>query len=191
MSRFTLLAASLLFLSPSLAKATDFSNVKSGLLLGVYASPDMGGMKVTGIIPGYSAEGRLQPSDILMRATVDGTALFPLRSTFEMEKVKSAIGPNQEAAVEILRPGVGLLYAWIEFTPIASPAAYTTQSKAMFQMESEKPGAREMFHSSDVKNSHTRPPKPAFSTAEVTPAPMPFVPENQSDRSAARLFGKK
>lgn len=136
-------------------RATDFSNVTSGLLLGVYASPTVSGMQVSGTIPGYSAEGRLFPGDVLLRTTIDGWQMYRLRTHYEMEKAKSAIGPGREAAVEIYRPGQGLIYAWVEFTPIGGVATYAVQgtnsppqprAQAQFRMESEKPGAKALFH---------------------------------------------
>lgn len=195
MSRFTLTCAIALALTTTSAFATDFSNVKSGLLLGIYAAPNSGGMQVTGIIPGYSAEGRLYPGDVLRRATVDGFTVYSLRSTYEMENAKSAIGANRLAAVEIERPGFGLIYAWVEFTPIVAPVYSTVpgyssvpvQSKAMFHMESERPGARAMFH----RNSDPQPaqPQPGFNQPEFKPVPQPFVPG--SDKSAENLFGRR
>ncbi|MCA9081415.1 MAG: hypothetical protein KDA58_12700 [Planctomycetaceae bacterium] len=146
MTRFALSLLVLVALATQQAAAQDFSNVKSGLLLGIYATPGNGGMRVSSTIPGYSAEGRLQPGDVLMRATVDGFTIYQLRSHFEMENTKTAIGPNREAAVEVWRPGVGMLYAWVEFTPIAGPAATAVRSYgAQFKMETEKGGARAMF----------------------------------------------
>ncbi|MEZ5939987.1 MAG: hypothetical protein R3C18_01260 [Planctomycetaceae bacterium] len=149
MSRLTTSIATLAVLVTAVTvNGQDFSNVKSGLLVGVYASPSNGGMRVSDTIPGYSAEGRLFPGDVLLRTTVDGFDVYRLRSHYEMENAKMAIGPNREAAMEIWRPGVGLIYAWVEFTPIASPTAtYGAEvpCKAQFRMESEKPGARRMF----------------------------------------------
>ena len=195
MSRFTLTCAIALTLTTNSALAKDFSNVKSGLLLGIYAAPNLGGMQVKGTIPGYSAEGRLYQGDVLRRATVDGLTIYSLRSTYEMENAKSAIGANRLAAVEIERPGMGLIYAWVEFTPIVAPVYSTTpgyatapmQSKAMFQMESERPGARAMFH----RNSDPHPlqPQPGFNQPEFKPAPQPIVPG--SDKAAENLFGRR
>ncbi len=193
MSRIVLTALFALTLTTA-SFATDFSKVKSGLLIGIYAAPNAGGMQVTGIIPGYSAEGRLFPGDILRRTTVDGLTIYSLRSTFEMENAKSAIGPNRMAAVEIERPGIGLIYAWVEFTPIVAPVYSTSpgyssvpvQSKAMFQMESERPGARAMFQKN--MTPQPQPLQPGFGEPSVQPVPQPFVPG--SDQSAENLFGK-
>lgn len=151
MTRCICSLVTLIALMASTVQAQDFSNVKSGLLLGIYASPAHGGMRVSGLIPGYSAEGRLFPGDVLMRTTVDGYQIYNLRSSYEMENAKIAIGANQQAGVEIWRPGVGMLYAWVEFTPIGGIGAYTYGSgqqpacRAQFRMESEKPGARQLF----------------------------------------------
>lgn len=170
--------------------ANDFSNVRSGLLLGIYANPSQGGMKVSSTIPGYSAEGRLFRGDVLMRATIDGWQMHNLRSHHEMENAKMAIGAGREAAVEIWRPGQGMIYAWVEFTPIFAPAAAAgapqvrmqTRAKARFSMESEKPGARQLFQRGD-RNNKVQP--------RVTPpTPMPRVPNSGSKRSAAKLFNR-
>ena len=173
------------------AEAKDLSNVKSGLHLGVYATPAGGGMEVTRLMPGYSAEGRLLPGDILMRATTDGLIIHQLSSTDELEIAKQAIGANRPAAVEILRPGQGLIYAWIKFTAIAAPApARSIQNKAMFRIESEKPIAREMFGSSvsgDQKSVELL--KPGFSEREVPSDSVPFT--EPSSESAANLFRRK
>jgi len=150
----------LMTLSATCVVAQDFSNVTSGMLLGVYATARNDGMQVTNTIPGYSAVGRLFPGDVLLQTTVDGFQVYPLRSHYEMEHAKMAIGPNREAAVEFWRPGVGLMYAWVEFTPIYAPAApamsggfpqprmgkpQQRQFSAQFKLESEKPGARALF----------------------------------------------
>jgi hypothetical protein len=195
MSQFRLIVGTFLvftLLAIPVALANDFGHVKSGLLLGIYASPEQGGMKVQQVIPGYSAQGRLFPGDVLMRATIDGAMIYSLRSLYEMENAKTAIGANQQAAVEIYRPGSGYLYAWVEFTPITSPtAAYSTQSKAMFRMESEQTGARDMFRSNQgPADRSVELPRPGFNSQNDHPQPLPFVPETSSGRSAANLFGK-
>lgn len=162
-----------------IAGAQDFSNVKSGLLLGIYAVPSQGGMRVTGIIPGYSAQGRLFPGDVLLRTTIDGVTMYRLRTHYEMENAKIAIGANQQAAVEFWRPNVGLMYAWVEFTPIYGPAsapqgqAYSIENpaKAEFKLESEKPGARELFQ----KGAPGAVP-PAGVPGQPQPIPQPVPP---------------
>ena len=147
----TLIATLFVTLSASFAQA-DFSNVSSGMLLGIYSQPCSGGMKVTSLIPGYSAEGRIFPGDIIKRAAVpsgNGAVTYLLRSHYEMEKAKTAIGPNRDAALEIYRPGVGLTYVWVQFTPLYGPAAASAGGthKAQFKTEREKPGARNLFRS--------------------------------------------
>lgn len=181
MARFTLSLTLFVGLLGSGLQAQDFSNVKSGLLIGVYAAPGNGGMRVTDTIPGYSAEGRLYPGDVLLRTTTDGNTVFRLRSTYEMENAKIAIGPNQTAAVELWRPGVGLIYAWVEFTPIAGPAAVygaPAPCKAEFRMESERPGARQLF---ERKGQLRRP-------ESFESAPRPQV--NLGSDRASLLFGR-
>ncbi len=90
----------------------------SGMLLGVYARTTHEGLKITGTIPGYSAEGRLFAGDILLQATAAGMPTFTLRSHHDMEQAKSQIGPFREAAIEFFRPGVGNQYAWVTFKPV-------------------------------------------------------------------------
>jgi len=170
------------------ANAQDFSNVKSGLLLGIYASPShQGGMRVSGLIPGYSAEGRLFPGDVLMRATIDGHQVYNLRTTYEMENAKMAIGANQQAALEIWRPSQGMIYAWVEFTPINGPTAtYTVNgggaAKAQFRMESEKPGARQLFQRGGQGQGSHNPFR------QGNGAQPSHGSHSQSSHGAARLF---
>lgn len=178
-------------LTSATTMAQDFSNVRSGLLLGVYANASYDGMRVTGTIPGYSAVGRLFAGDVLVRATTDGVTVHELRSHFAMENAKSAIGPNRPAAIEIYRPGQGYLYAWVEFSPLSAPTAvYSTQSgrksapaatgnRAIFKMETEKSGARQLFQRSSRK--------PA--TINVRPSVTPSRPV-AGNRDAAKLFGR-
>lgn len=190
MNKFTLTLA-ITILTSATSMAQDFGNVRSGLLLGVYANANHDGMRVTGTIPGYSAVGRLFPGDVLVRATTDGVVVHELRSHYAMENAKSAIGPNRPAAIEIYRPGQGYLYAWVEFSPLSAPTAlYTTQggkrsvagksgNKAIFKMETEKSGARQLFQRSSRKPSQKQfQPKP-------TPQKRP-----QGNRDAAKLFGR-
>lgn len=125
-----------------------YPHVSSGMLLGVYAQADGTGLRVNSLIPGYSAVGRLQPGDVLLRMTADGVNVYHLYSLAVMEQAKAAVGPHREAAIEFYRPGVGLTYAWVSFTPIAGPAfapTATRQYSAQFRLESEKPGCRAMF----------------------------------------------
>jgi hypothetical protein len=124
MTRSTITRISLVVvLLAHVANAQDYSLVKSGMLLGIYTSAGQGGMQVTSLIPGYSAQGRLQPGDVLLRVAVDESTMFRLRNLNELEDAKITIGPNREAALELWRPQVGLMYAWIEFTPINAPAS--------------------------------------------------------------------
>ena len=170
MSRCTLTLVLFGLITSQLA-ANDF-HTKSGLLLGIYASPGSGGMRVSDTIPGYSAEGRLFPGDVLLRTTVDGFQIYRLRTHFEMENAKIAIGPNREAAVELWRPGVGIIYAWVEFSPVGGPAVYSIQQpyKAQFKMEHEKPGARQLFQG----NGSVLPGAGSGSNPKPLPIPQPF-----------------
>ena len=158
MTRLALTLAAVLMAQAIVSDVTlaqDFSNVRSGMLLGIYTSPAYGGMQVSSLIPGYSAEGRLYPGDVLLRVAVDQNQVYRVRSLYEMEDAKMMIGPNREAALEIWRPNQGVIYAWVEFTPLYGPsaaapaygAAAPTQRSysAQFRMESEKSGARALF----------------------------------------------
>lgn len=157
----TVITTFALLLTTAAVNAQDYSNVTSGMLLGVYCQPCNGGMEVTSIIPGYTAQGRLFPGDILKRATVDGNTLYSLRSHYELEKTKTAIGPNRDAAMEIYRPGEGYIYVWVQFTPLYGPAAVSAtgqkQYGAKFKTEKEKPGAKAMFQKKGNNSSQKRP----------------------------------
>lgn len=155
----------------SLAQA----NPSSGLLLGIYAYPNQYGLSVTGTIPGYSARGRLFPGDVLKRVTTDGFNIYPTRSHHQFELAKNMIGPYQTASLEVFRPGVGMVYLWVTFTPVGGGIqAYSNgvgipnsgiQMRAEILTEKEKPGAAKMFHHSANKptpfpNSIPRPIHP-------------------------------
>lgn len=178
----TLMTALTLVLATSAAAHAQYENVRSGMLLGVYATPANGGMRVTSTIPGYSAQGRLFPGDVLMRATVDGWTMYNLRSHWEMENAKMAIGANRDAAIEVWRPGHGYIYFTVQFTPLNAPAAHgPAQARsqktygAQFRTEREKPGARALFQK---HGSSRKPGQPGTSGS------------NRPSNSAARLFGK-
>ena len=104
-----------------------------------------------------------------------------------------AIGAGREAALEIWRPGHGMIYAWVEFTPLYSaPAiAYSsapgappqprmqnrTRGKASFRMETEKPGARQMFLKKPNSGPQTLNPIPRVTVpGKVQPTPIPRIP---------------
>lgn len=189
MIRSAITLVSLVALTAQAASAADFSNVRSGLLLGIYATPSHGGMRVSDTIPGYSAHGRLYPGDILMRAAIEDGPVYSLRTHYEMENAKIAIGSGREAGVEIWRPGYGMIYAWVEFTPIYGPAAaYSVsggqktqpRSKALFKMESEKPGARHLFQNSSSSGFRS----------SSRPTPQTGTPRQSPSRSAASLFDR-
>lgn len=174
----------------SAVQAQSFDNVSSGMLLGIYAHACEHGLQVTSTIPGYSAEGRLLEGDVLKRATVDGQVIYDLRSLYEMENAKMAIGANREAAIEFYRPDVGLMYAWVQFTPLNGPAVASTngvqQYKAQFKLESEKPGARQLF-----QRGATSPR--SKTSLEVAPLRKPRPKSSTSPRNsggAASLFGQ-
>jgi hypothetical protein len=184
----TLITTLALVFAASFTQAQDFSNVTSGMLLGIYSHPSNGGMQVTSLIPGYSAQGRLFPGDILLRATVDGYTVYNLRSQYEMENAKRSIGANREAAIEIYRPGQGLDYIWVQFTTIYGPAgaptaAYSTPAKrtygAQFRTEREKPGAQALFQRNGSGGGQ-------LSTGQVTTK----IRSNKAGSSTAKLFGR-
>ena len=187
----TTIATTILAFAASVSVAQDYSNVTSGMLLGIYGNASQQGMRVTSTIPGYSAVGRLQPGDVLQRATVDGNTMYYLRSHYEMERTKMAIGANRDAAIEIYRPGYGLIYAWVQFTPLTGPAAASTTGKkqfgARFKLESEKPGARSMFRRSDSGGGS----RPGLSKSKVITTPPGSGVIRGGDRGAAKLFGNR
>lgn len=180
----TLIATLAIVFTGSFAQA-QYDNVSSGLLLGVYCQPCSNGMKVNSTIPGYTAEGRLFPGDILKRATIDGYNIYNLRSHYEMERTKTTIGANREAAMEIYRPGQGMIYVWVQFTPLYGPAATSAtgqkQYGAQFKTEREKPGARAMFQKSSSGNV-------GGGVRGGTPVNPPR--NNNNSGGAAKLFGR-
>lgn len=168
----------------------QYDNVSSGMLLGIYAAPRYGGLGVQGFIPGYSAQTVLQQGDVLMRATADGATMFPIRSLYDMENMKSSIGANRDTALEVYRPGVGMTYCWVTFTPIYGPAAATVNGqpkmKAQFKSEAVKPGARSMFN-----KSPQRPRIGHYGPGSIsTPSPKQRVTRPNGSKSAAGLFGR-
>ena len=155
MRRPHLLAAALLAVSCLTVSTAVASTPSSGMLLGVYAFPNYLGLRVTGTISGYSAEGRIFRNDVLLRVTADGQNVYPTRNHHEIEFAKDQIGPFQQAALEVYRPGVGNVYLWVEFRPVGlDPAAYALRSadpqqpiqmEARILTEREKPGASRLF----------------------------------------------
>lgn len=185
MTRFALTAVlAVTAAAPALAQQT-----RSGLLLGIYAQSQNGGLAVHGFIPGYSAETVLRQNDVLMRATADGLTILPTRTLFEMENVKEFFGPGRDVALEVYRPGVGYEYCWVTFTSTAGPAL-TTRSAATFKSGAAKPGARGLFNKAKAM------PRPGHNVrpAPILPAPKPphGVPHHSggSGRDAAGLFGR-
>lgn len=168
----------------------------SGMLLGVYAFSNYHGLRVTGTIHGYSAQGRLFAGDVLKRVTADGINVYPTRSHGQIEFAKDQIGPFQPAALEIFRPGVGTMYLWVEFQPVGGAVAYSVsgapqsqpqQFKAKIFTEKEKPGAAKLFKQK-IQPLPTPLPQP-----QPKPFPQPFpksLPKPQNGNgSAASLFG--
>ena len=136
----------------------------SGMLLGVYAFPNYNGLRVTGTMHGYSADGRLFRGDVLKRVTADGIHIYPTYSHNQIEFAKDQIGPFQTASLEIFRPGVGIMYLWVEFQPVGGAVAYTVngqpkpqQYKAKILTEQEKPGAAKLFNKNQELNPQPKP----------------------------------
>ena len=154
----------------------------SGMLLGVYCFENQTGLRVTGTIPGYSAEGRLFASDVLMQATTDGMNVYSIRTRQQIEWAKDQIGPFTPAAIEVWRPGVGTVYFWVEFHPVGGgPAAAAVasgapqQMKAQFKTEAEKPGARALFQRggklpTPPQGQSPRLPRPSHGTGPQLPS---------------------
>lgn len=183
--RFSFFTAAILAASAvgSIANAGN----PSGMLLGVYAFENWQGLRVTDTIPGYSAHGRLFANDVLLQATTDGVNIYCIKTMDEIEWAKDQIGPNTPAAIEFFRPGVGTMYAWVEFQPIGGGVMAYSQGgvammvqpkmKAKFFLESEKPGAKLLFEGGKIGLPGPKPgPKPMpFPKAPpvVKPFPMP------------------
>jgi hypothetical protein len=181
--RFSFVTAALL--AASAVGSVANANNPSGMLLGVYAFENWQGLRVTGTIPGYSAHGRLFPNDVLLQATTDGVDVYCIKTMDEIECAKDQIGPNMPAAIEFFRPGVGLMYAWVEFQPIGGGVmAYSQEGiammaqpkfKAKFFLESEKPGAKLMFQGGKIGLPGPKPmPKPMPLPQPNPPVVKPF-----------------
>lgn len=160
----------------------------SGMLLGVYAFPNYQGLRVTGTMHGYSADGRLFPGDVLKRVTADGFNIYPTRNIWQIEHAKDMIGPNQMASLEIFRPGVGIMHLWVEFQPVGGAVAYSVngqpqpqQYKARILTEKEKPGAAKLFNKNQQLNPQPSP--------QPKPQPKPFPNNNGGLGSPGALFG--
>ena len=162
-------------------------HTQSGMLLGIYAFQTPQGLTVTGTVPGYSAHGRLLTGDILLRATTCDLPTYNISTHHGMEYAKTMIGVNREAAIEFFRPGVGNMYAWVTFLPVnAQPhlqlqgtaaIAQPTQFQAVFQMESEKPGAQALFAAPAVTTAPAAAAAPATGTVPAAaPAETPAQP---------------
>lgn len=184
----SLISTLALVFAATVAQAQDFSNVSSGMLLGIYSTPSQGGMQVQSLINGYSAQGRLYPGDILMRATVDGNTIYNTRTHYEMENTKRSIGANRDAAIEIYRPSQGYIYVWVQFTPLYGPAAASSMARstntpktfgAQFKTEREKPGARALFQRNGSRGGSSSNNQPRIQIQQQT-----------SSNGAARLFGR-
>ncbi len=103
-----------LFASAGIATAQTPS---SGMLLGIYGFENWRGLRVTSTIPGYSADGRLFPNDVLTQVA-DGNLIYSARRRASFEAAKDQVGPYKWVALEVFRPNVGLIYFWVQFTPV-------------------------------------------------------------------------
>lgn len=201
MKRLALTIAPALVLA--IASAAQAQAPSSGMLLGVYAFPNYQGLRVTGTMHGYSAEGRLFPGDVMRRVTADGIQMFQTRSLGQFEFAKDQIGPYRPAALEVFRPGHGLIYLWVEFRPIGGAPALRSgapvQMQARIMTEQERPGARAMFRGGPGFGPQTgfngspgcnqgNPGFPAAQPANNPPASIGFPLRNS--RNAASLFNR-
>ena len=89
----------------------------SGMLLGINGFENYRGLRVTSTIPGYSAEGRIFAGDVLTRVS-DGNQTFSARTFHAFEMAKDIIGTDRWASLELIRPGIGPVYLWVQFTPV-------------------------------------------------------------------------
>lgn len=153
---------------------------RSGMLLGVYAFPNWRGLRVVSTIPGYSAHGRLFSGDVLLRVTADGITVYPTRNHWEIEWAKDRIGPYRPAALEVYRPGIGLVYFWVEFRPIGGAVEYRmgepARMEARILSETERPGARALFD------------REAGPTEPLPMPPRDDAPRPSPDSDPASLF---
>jgi len=149
-----------------------------GTMLGIYAVETLHGLRVVGTVDGCSAHGRLLPNDVLLRATADNLPIFSINTHERMEYAKAMIGANRIAAIEFFRPGVGNMYAWMTFelrcsTPHATLLGITPSAGATFEaefiMESEKPGAAELFAAPAATETTTTVTTPQATTPAQTP----------------------
>ncbi len=198
----------------ALALATLTSQVQkanaqppSGMMLGIYAFNTWRGLYVVNTIPGFSAEGRLFRGDVLQRVTADGFHVYSARSLSALEFAKDQIGPNRMASLEVFRPGVGLVYFWVEFVPIGIAArAMTTDGsapqkapvKARMLTERERPGARQLFQRSGTNNNGNAGSgagRPNQGNRPILRPPVVTIPPvQQGDRQtsdAASLFRRR
>jgi hypothetical protein len=162
----------------------------SGMLLGVRAFATYKGLRIQSLIPGYSAEGVLFVNDVLLRAS-DGTNIYSIKNHPEIEFAKEQIGPNRMAALELWRPGVGVVYVWVEFRPIGGAPAAAAMSKAVYASEQERPGAKTFFHGGNAAGQRVPPtqqpmPRPM---PQPKPQPMPY-PGHGGGGNPADFFGR-
>lgn len=193
MKRLTLTVLAILVLltgKTALAQPTP----PSGMLLGIYAFPTWKGLRVTNTIPGYSAEGRLYRHDVLRRVTADGVAMYRTRNLWQLEHAKERIGPYRPAALEVFRPGHGLIYLWVEFRPVGGgPAArgVPARMEAKIMTESERPGARALFQAGqqNLPTGHLNRPGPGvIDPLHPRPIPQPAPQPPSGSANAASLF---
>ena len=100
------------------------------LLLGAYLEDIEGGLQVKSTLPGSPASQVLKPGDVLRRVSVLGQPTRKLDTLHQFEYAKQEIGPNRQAALEIVRPGQGTDYVWVTFRTAGQLANFKHDSQA-------------------------------------------------------------
>ena len=211
------LALTIAALAVTLAGSAAQAAPTSGMLLGIYAFPNWQGLRVTGTIPGYSANGRLFRDDVLVRVAADDGRVFETQTRWQLEYAKDQIGPYRPAALEVNRPGIGMIYLWVEFQPIggaaqqyqhdqfspsaaasstrsfaadSAPAAAPRKMEAKIFTEQERPGARALFNGGARPQASSQPAPQATAEPAASVAPQPPTRVNRLPGNAASLFGR-
>lgn len=180
----------------SLAGIASTANAQtySGLMLGIECYETYRGLRVIRTLPGFPADGLLQRGDVVT-GIADGRRVYSTQNIDEIEYAKDRIGPNREAAVRVMRPNVGTVYFFVEFTPIGvganevgQEAAEGTQFLAKFTEVEDVRKAERMFNGirqGDGSNdqSGTR----SGNGREVIPVPAP----SPSRRNPADFFRRE
>lgn len=91
------------------------ASAASRLLLGAWLTDCEGKLRVSGTVPGSPASQTLQPGDVLCRISVAGGRTLGLRTLHQFEYAKHQIGPHRQSALEVHRPGVGMILMNVTF----------------------------------------------------------------------------